>query len=61
MPYDDNNDDPNWLWCICPWLADEDKFITYCDCCHEWCGKYHAVFQHFKEMSCQAQSILQIT
>ena len=33
---DDNN--PNQLWCICRWPAGKDKFMICCDCCHEW---YH--------------------
>ena len=33
---DDNN--PNQLWCICRWPAGKDKFMISCDCCHEW---YH--------------------
>ena len=34
----DDDGDPNWLWCVCHRPAGEDKFMIYCDCCHEW---YH--------------------
>ena len=35
---EDDDDDPNHLWCVCFPSAGEDKFMICCDCCHEW---YH--------------------
>ena len=35
MAEDDNDDDPNRLWCVCRQLAGEDKFMICCDCCQE--------------------------
>ena len=42
---EDDDDDPNRLWYVCPQPAGEDKFMICCDCCHEWyhgeCVAYH--------------------